>query len=135
MKFSAERIRSRFLNSLTDAAILSGSVLFSVAVGFLIAAPLWALATSSPVIYSRICFAGILILFFLLWIRKVIFLKKKKGISPIRRILFLLCRTLTFFMAVFLVLSVYWQMPVAAVLCGIFLLLLRIPLFLAGDTL
>ena len=66
MKFSAERIRSRFLNSLTDAAILSGSVLFSVAVGFLIAAPLWALATSSPVIYSRICFAGILILFFLL---------------------------------------------------------------------
>lgn len=135
MKFSAERIRSRFLNSLTDAAILSGSVLFSVTVGFLIAAPLWALATSSPVIYSRICFAGILILFFLLWIRKVIFLKKKKGISPIRRILFLLCRTLTFFMAVFLVLSVYWQMPVAAVLCGIFLLLLQIPLFLAGDTL
>lgn len=135
MKLKYEQIRSRFLDSLADTAVLLGSVLFSVVIGFLIAVPLWALATSSPVAYSRICFTGILVLFFLLWIRKIIFLKKKNGLSMIRRTISLLCRTLSFALAVLFVLSVYWQMPIAAVLCGVLLILLRIPLFLSGDTL
>lgn len=135
MKFKPEKIRSRLLDSLTDTAVLLGSALFSVIVGFLIAAPLWALATSAPAVYSRTCFVGILSVFFLLWIRKIIFLKRKKGLSVTRRIVFLVCRTLSFALAVLFVLSVYWQMPIAAVVCGILLILLRIPLFLAGETL
>lgn len=135
MKFNADQIRFRFFDSCINAVILLGSALFSVAVGFLIAAPLWALATSAPVIYSRICFTGILLLCFLLWLRKMFFLKKKQGQSPVRQTIFAVCRTVSLLLVFCLILSVYWQFPIAAVLCAVFLILLRIPLFLAGDTL
>ncbi|MDY3940344.1 MAG: hypothetical protein SOZ27_08745 [Spirochaetia bacterium] len=135
MKLNAEQIRFRFFDSCINAAILLGSALFSIAVGFLIAAPLWALATTAPVVYSRICFAGILLLCFLMWLRKMFFLKKKQGQSPLRKTVFAVCRTVSLLLAFCLILSVYWQFPISAVLCALFLILLRIPLFLAGDTL
>lgn len=135
MKLKAEKIRSHLLHSLLDATILVTAAIFSVAVGFLIAAPLWAFATSAPVLYSRLCLATVLLLFFILWIRKMIFLKRKTGVSPGRQIAVFLCRTFSFLLAAMAVLALYWQLPIACAVCVLLLLLLRLPLFLTGADL
>ena len=133
MKFSAGRIRSRIFDSLLDFSILAAAVAVSLITGILIATPLWAFAVEAPTAYTRTCIAVFLTAAFGFWLRKIIFLKKKRNLSLKKKTVFIACRTASFFFAACLILSVVWQLPVPALLSLLFFTALRIPLFLSKD--
>ncbi len=134
MKFSAGRIRSRLFDSLLDFSILATAVIVSLIIGVLIASPLWAFAVEAPTAYTRTCIAVFLTAAFGFWLRKFIFLKKKRNLSLKKKTVFIICRTASFFFAICLILSIVWQLPIPALLSLLFFIALRIPLFLSKDT-
>ena len=147
MKFSAGQIRSRLFDSLLDFSILATAVIVSLIIGVLIASPLWAFAVEAPTAYTRTCFAVeaptaytrtciavFLTAAFGFWLRKFIFLKKKRNLSLKKKTVFIICRTASFFFAICLILSIMWQLPIPALLSLLFFIALRVPLFLSKDT-
>lgn len=135
MKSSKLQFLSSLESFFVNGGILLSTAIISVVIGLSIAMPLWFMATKTPQIYSWFCFIFLVSFSLITWIRKIYYLKKKKALSFSRRAIFISLQTFSFFSFLLFLLSIIWQLPVAALICFIAFFSSRIPLFLMRDSL